>query len=41
MQRIASDLDFGQIEVANEFAVELLDYIRADRDRVVVELEVQ
>lgn len=35
MQRIASDLDFGRIEVANEFAVELLAYIRADRDRVV------
>jgi hypothetical protein len=34
MQRIAGDLDFDQIEVANPFAVELLGYIRADRDRV-------
>jgi anti-sigma regulatory factor (Ser/Thr protein kinase) len=38
MQRIAGDLDFDRIEVANPFGIELLDYIRKDRDRVEAQL---
>ena len=34
LQRLAFDLDFDYVEIANPFARELLDYIRADRDRV-------
>ncbi|MGQ0804745.1 MAG: GNAT family N-acetyltransferase [Actinomycetota bacterium] len=34
LQRLAFDLDFDYVEVANPFARELLDYIRADRKRV-------
>lgn len=34
LQRLAFDLDFDYVEIANPFARELLDYIRADRARV-------
>jgi len=34
LQQVATDLDFNQIEIANPFAKELLEYIRIDRDRV-------
>ena len=34
LQRLAADLDFSQIEIANPFASELLGYISDDRDRV-------
>ena len=40
LQRLGFDLDFDYVEIANPFGRELLDYIRADRDRVQAQTSV-